>query len=151
MSYPFEDNVPVADELAAMGYNTGGVVEPYKPISPDVVEKEVDRILACKDGLEAYRDIQALALTEIQAKVLNAISDRKIEEASLRDLVGAFKTLKEKEHLNDGKPTEITGLVGYLIQIEKEEKEAEEASKEIVINPGDVTDGNAENNGADVR
>ncbi len=129
----FPDNLPVADELAALGYSTGGVMEAYTPSPVTDIAEQVDRILANKEGLEAYRDIQALALTELQAKLLNAISDRKISEASLRDLVGAFKTLKEKEHLNDGKPTEITGLVGYLVQLEKEENE----EKVIVINPVD--------------
>ena len=137
MEMPFNDNVPVADELANMGYNTGGGdLEKYAPAPAKDVDSEVTRILSVKDGIEAYREIQALALTEMQAKILNSISDRKIQEASLKDLVGAFKVLKEKEHLVDGKPTEITGLVGYLMEIEKEEKEAQE--KEIVINPEDI-------------
>jgi hypothetical protein len=39
----------------------------------------------------------------------------------LRDLVLAFKILKDKELVIDGKPTEIKGLVGYLVELEKKE------------------------------
>jgi predicted transcriptional regulator len=67
-----------------------------------------------------YRTVQNLHLTELQARVLEAITDEKIQEAPLRDLVLAFKVLKDKEteETSSGK---LKGLVGYLIQLEKEE------------------------------
>ena len=68
-----------------------------------------------------YRSVQALELTEIQCRLLDAITPEKIEDAPLRDIVMAYKVLKEKELLIDGKPTEIKGLLGYLIMLEKEE------------------------------
>lgn len=68
-----------------------------------------------------YRAIQSLQLSALQFKVLNAITPEKIEEAPLRDLINAFKVLKANEHLIEGKPTEIKGLVAYLQAIEKEE------------------------------
>jgi len=68
-----------------------------------------------------YRAIQSLQLTALQFKVLNAITPDKIHEAPLRDLINAFKVLKANEHLIEGKPTEIKGLVAYLQAIEKEE------------------------------
>lgn len=71
--------------------------------------------------LTEYRTLQTMQLTELQFKVLASITDDKIAEAPLRDLVYAFKTLKDKELIGEGKPTEIKGLVAYLIEMEKQE------------------------------
>lgn len=68
-----------------------------------------------------YRELQALQLTELQSRVLEAITPEKIQDASLSELVQAFRILKDKELVVSGKPSEITGLVGYLIQLEKQE------------------------------
>jgi hypothetical protein len=72
-----------------------------------------------------YRELQPLQLTAIQARILEHITPEKIQEAPLRDLVLAFKILKDKELTMDGKPSEIKGLVGYLIELEKAESKAE--------------------------
>lgn len=68
-----------------------------------------------------YRAIQSLQLTELQARVLEAITPGKIDEAPLRDLVMAYKILKDKELTIEGKPSEIKGLVAHLIYMEKQE------------------------------
>jgi len=69
-----------------------------------------------------YRSIQSLQLTELQARVLEAITPEKIEDASLRDLVMSYKILKDKELVVEGKPSEIRGLVAHLIHLEKQDK-----------------------------
>lgn len=69
-----------------------------------------------------YRAIQSLQLTELQARVLEAITPQKIEEAPLRDLVASYKILKDKELNIEGKPSEIKGLIAHLIYMEKQEK-----------------------------
>lgn len=68
-----------------------------------------------------YRAIQSLQLTELQARVLEAITPEKIEEAPLRDLITSYKILKDKELVVEGKPSEIRGLVAHLIYLEKQE------------------------------
>ena len=68
-----------------------------------------------------YRSIQSLQLTELQARVLEAITPEKINEAPLRDLVASYKILKDKELNIEGKPSEIKGLVAHLIYLEKQE------------------------------
>ena len=68
-----------------------------------------------------YRNIQALQLTEMQARILEAITPDKIEEAPLKDLVLCYKVLKDKELVTEGKPSEIKGLVSYLVHMEKEQ------------------------------
>ena len=78
--------------------------------------------LQTKQGLLLqYRNIQALQLTEMQARILEAITPDKIEEAPLKDLVLCYKVLKDKELVSDCKPSEIKGLVSYLVQMEKEQ------------------------------
>ena len=69
-----------------------------------------------------YREVQSLQLTELQARVLEAITPDKIEDASLRDLVMSYKILKDKEQVIEGKPSEIRGLVAHLIHLEKQEE-----------------------------
>ena len=68
-----------------------------------------------------YREVQGLQLTELQARVLEAITPEKIDEASLKDLVSSYKILKDRELVIDGKPSEIKGLVSYLVHMEKQE------------------------------
>ena len=68
-----------------------------------------------------YRALQNIQLTEIQARILEAITPEKIEEASLRDLVTSYKILKDKELVDTGKATDVKGIMHYLIQMEKEE------------------------------
>ena len=132
------DNLPVADELASFGFDLSGgasILEEYKPLKDGALAKQVASAVSKEKDILDYRNKQGLILTEVQAKLLGAISDRKIQEASLRDLVNSYKVLKDKELLMDGKPTEIKGFVGYLMALEQEDKE----EKLIVINPGDIT------------
>lgn len=92
-----------------------------------------------------YRALQNLQLTELQARCLEAITPEKIEEAPLRDLVFAYKVLKDKELIDTGKPTELRGIMHYLIQLEKEEAavnkpvDFEDADFEEVSSKEDLT------------
>lgn len=69
-----------------------------------------------------YRTFQSLQLTQIQARILDQITPEKIASATLSELVNAFKILKDKEQVIEGKPSEISGLVHYLIHMEKLDK-----------------------------
>lgn len=86
-----------------------------------------------------YRTLQTLELTELQSKILSKITDEKIDAAPLRDLVLAYKILKEKEFMVEGKPTEVRGLVHYLLEIEREE-EAEKKALLALANKQSGTD-----------
>jgi len=90
-------------------------------ISIPTLSKRMADIREKQGILLKYRDLQSLHLTELQARVLEAITPEKINEASLRDLVLSYKILKDKELKIDGKPSEIKGLVAYLVEIEKRE------------------------------
>lgn len=90
-------------------------------ISIGTLQRRIGDIQKKHGILMQYRAIQSLQLTELQARCLEAITPEKIEGANLRDLIIAFKILKDKELTIEGKPSEIKGLVAYLIELEKEE------------------------------
>lgn len=90
-------------------------------ICPQTLSKRMTDIQGKQNLLLQYRSLQSLQLTELQARILEAITPEKIEESSMKDLVLAFKILKDKEQVIEGKPSEIKGLVSYLIKMEEEE------------------------------
>lgn len=89
-----------------------------------------------------YRELQPLQLTELQARILENITPEKIEGASLDELVKAYKILKDKELVTTGNPTELKGLVHYLIKLEKEEAACEDKSEEEFIDVGTIPEVN---------
>lgn len=90
-------------------------------VSVPTLSRKIADIQSKQGLILKYRALQSLQLTELQARVLEAITPEKIDEAPLRDLVGAYRILKDKELVTDGKPTEIKGLVAYLVEMEKQE------------------------------
>jgi transcriptional regulator with XRE-family HTH domain len=90
-------------------------------ITIPTLEKIISNIQASHDVIMRYRALQPLQLTALQARVLAAITPEKIEGAELRDLVLCYKILKDKELVMDGKPTDVKGLVSYLVHIERQE------------------------------
>lgn len=90
-------------------------------VSIPTLSKRMAKIRDRQGILIQYRTLQSLQLTELQWKILENITDDKIQEAPLDVLVRAYKILKDKELVVEGKPTDIKGLVGYLVQLEKEE------------------------------
>ena len=102
-------------------------------ISTPTLRARIKELQEKQGVLLQYREIQSLQLTALQARVLDAITPDKINEASLRDLVMSYKILKDKELNIEGKPTEIKGLVAHLIHMEKQEKalETPEGATEI--------------------
>jgi DNA-binding Lrp family transcriptional regulator len=118
------------DKLVELGYRNikQSVMAEELGISIPTLARRLAEIRDKQGILMRYRELQSLQLTSIQAKILEHITPEKIAEAPLRDLVLAFKILKDKEQVIEGKPSEIKGLVGYLIELEKKEvaKEAEQ-------------------------
>ena len=100
-------------------------------ISATTLRARIADIQQKQGVLLQYRAIQALQLTELQARVLEAITPEKIEEAPLRDLVASYKILKDKELNIEGKPSEIKGLVAHLIYLEKQESALADKSAAI--------------------
>jgi DNA-binding Lrp family transcriptional regulator len=87
-----------------------------------------------------YRALQNLHLTELQANILEHITADKIEEAPLRDLVFAYKVLKDKELVEIGKPTDIKGMMHYLVELERQEMAVDEPVKDITKDADSIID-----------
>jgi hypothetical protein len=125
----------VVYDLHEQGYNRKEMGE-YLNISQSTLRNKIAEIQQNQQILLQYRTLQSLQLTSLQAKILEQVTDEKIAEAPLRDLVFAYKILKDKELIVDGKPSEIKGLVGYLVQLEKEDAACKEPL-ELDITPED--------------
>lgn len=98
-------------------------------ISVQTLQRRIADIQTKQALLLQYRGLQSLQLTELQARILEAITPEKIQAASLKDLTGAYKILKDSERVIEGKPTEIKGLLGYLVELEKQEFEEKSGIK----------------------
>lgn len=96
-------------------------------VSAPTISKRIADLQRDQGLLLQYRSIQALHLTSLQSQILEAISPDKIAEAPLKDLVLCYKVLKDKELITEGKPSEIKGLVSYLVHMEREQLACEEA------------------------
>lgn len=95
-------------------------------VSVPTLSKRIAEIQKEQGLILQYRALQNLQLTKLQAEILERITPDKIEGAPLRDLVFAYKVLKDKELVVTGKPTEIKGMMHYLIELEKQEMAANE-------------------------
>jgi DNA-binding Lrp family transcriptional regulator len=96
-------------------------------ISTATLSRRIAELKYEKGVLTRYRELQGLQLTELQFRVLDAITPEKAEEASLLELVRAFVILDKSEAAIKGKESfKIKGLPDYLIELERLEKEASE-------------------------
>lgn len=109
-------------------------------ITPPTLSKRIAELQKEQGVLLQYRPLQSLQLTKLQAAVLERITPEKIADAPLRDLILAYKILKDKELVIEGKPSDIKGLVGYLIELEKLEADGkmpaieEQDQEDFVVN-----------------
>jgi len=119
-------NTEVLHDLLSKGVPKRQVAQEMG-VSVTTLNKTIAELQLSQGLLLKYKELQNLQLTSIQAKILEAITPDKIECASLVELVSAFKVLKDKELVMTGNATSITGIVGYLVQLEKEEFNKETA------------------------
>ena len=97
-------------------------------ITVSALNKTIKELQTSQGLLLQYRELQHLQLTNLQARVLGAITPEKIDAASITELAQVYRVLKDKELVSQGKANNITGLVGYLEQLEKEEVNKQIAS-----------------------
>ena len=90
-------------------------------ITVSELNRTIKELQTSQGLLLQYRELQHLQLTNLQARVLGAITPEKIDAASITELAQVYRVLKDKELVSQGKANNITGLVGYLEQLEKED------------------------------
>lgn len=124
-------------DLVERGY-TNKEMAAYVGTSPRTISKRIVDLQKKQATILEYRKLQNLHLTELQHEILENITADKIAAAGLGELTKAYDILKKAELVDQGKPTEIKGLVGYLLKLEEEESAAKAVSPE---ESDDVTDG----------
>jgi len=88
-------------------------------VSQKTLSRRMADLQLNKGILLRYRSLQTLQLTALQAKMLENVTDEKIEKASLLDLVRTFAILKKSELGLKGEKVKISGLLGMLVKLEE--------------------------------
>lgn len=109
-------------------------------VSIPTLQKRLNDLQEKQGLLLKARDLRNLRLTELQMMVLDAMTPEKIATADLKELAVVFKVLADRENVDIGKPTEIQGLVSYLVHIEKEKVATKEISG-VTINTSVIGSG----------
>ena len=109
-------------------------------VSIPTLQKRLNDLQEKQGLLLKARDLRNLRLTELQMMVLDAMTPEKIAAADLKELAVVFKVLADRENVDIGKPTEIQGLVSYLVHIEKEKVATKEISG-VTINTSVIGSG----------
>lgn len=117
-------------------------------VPASTVSQVVANLKKEESSLLAYSKVQHLDLLGVQQRLLAGVTDEKIAEAPLQAIAAAFSAFKKGEQLATGRPTEITGLMGYLMHLEKEDRETVESNfdtaEDVIDVPvGDVASGTA--------
>ena len=134
-----EVDLDVAFDLIERGVSKGDIAKELG-VSVATLSGKLAHLRERHGILTEYRTLQSMQLTELQYRILEKITEDKIAEAPLRDLVYAFKTLKDKELISEGKPSEIKGLVAYLIEMEKQEGLKLKGTETEVSEAEDITE-----------
>jgi DNA-binding Lrp family transcriptional regulator len=99
------------------------VISTYLGVSIPTLSRRIAELEHNSGLLTKYRELQGLQLSALQFRVLDAITPEKIEDASLSELVKCFGILKKAELSMTGSGrTRVTGLVQYLIEMERREE-----------------------------
>jgi len=104
-------------------------------ITLPTLNARIEELKKEEGSLLAYSKVQHLDLISVQQKLIAGITEDKIQEAPIGQIAQAFGVFKKAEQLIDGRPTEIHGLMGYLMHLE--EKERENAVEGEVIDASD--------------
>ena len=107
-------------DLVEKGY-TRGEMSAVLGVGVWSIEKRIIDLQKSQATILEYRKLQNIHLTQLQHQILENISEEKIACAGLMELTKSFEILKKTELVDQGKPSEIKGLVGYLIKLEEEE------------------------------
>lgn len=107
-------------DMVSRGYSHKEMAETFD-VHPLTIGNRIAKLQKEQGLLTHYRSVQSLHLTQMKIKILESITPDKIAQAPLSDLVRAYKIFNDAERVIEGKPTELKGLMAYLIQVEKEE------------------------------
>jgi DNA-binding Lrp family transcriptional regulator len=107
-------------------------------VSVPTINARIEKLKKAESALLAYDKNHYLDLIAVKQRLMAGITDEKIEDAPLQHIAGAYGVFSKMEQLIQGRPTEIHGLMGYLMHLEKE-REAEILNAMNVVEAEEVT------------
>lgn len=122
-------------DLLAEGIPKREVAEALN-VSPMTIDNRIRNLRKNESALLAYDKSHYLDLIRVKERLIAGMTDDKIAEAPLGQIAMAYGTVGKMEQLIQGRPTEIHGLMGYLMKIEQEDikaKEIEPAEDAVII------------------
>jgi len=121
-------------DLLADGMNKKEVAD-IIGCSPPTISAKIAELREDEASLLAYDKNKYLDLIGVQQRILANVTDEKLAEAPVQHLASAYSNFGKMLQLDQGKPTEIHGLMGYLMKLEQEDiakKEAENAETDVI-------------------
>lgn len=128
-------------DLLAEGIPKREVAEALN-VSPMTIDNRIRNLRKNESALLAYDKSHYLDLIRVKERLIAGMTDDKIAEAPLGQIAMAYGTVGKMEQLIQGRPTEIHGLMGYLMKIEQEDikaKEIEPAEDAVIIDEYEQT------------
>lgn len=90
-------------------------------VSPPTISNKIEELRREESALLAYDKVHYLDLIGVKQRLVAGVTDDKILEAPLGQIAQAYGVFAKSEQLIQGRPTEIHGLMGYLLHLEKED------------------------------
>jgi hypothetical protein len=108
-------------------------------VAPASLDLAISKLKAQESSLLAYDKVHHLDLIGVKKKLVDGVTEEKIAEAPLASIASAYGVFAKMEQLVQGRPTEIHGLMGYLMHLEKEDIVAAESIIDVApIGEGDA-------------
>lgn len=135
MGRPEKDlDINLAIDLLADGLSKKDVATLIGCTVP-TLDSRIEDLKKEESALLAYDKCHYLDLIKVKERLVRGVTEDKVAEAPLSSIASAYNVFGKMEQLLQGKPTEIHGLMGYLMKLEKEDVQ----SKGIIdITPGGI-------------
>jgi DNA-binding Lrp family transcriptional regulator len=114
-------------------------------VSAPTISNKIEELRKEESTLLAYEKNIHLDLIGVQQRCLSGVTIEKVADAPLGQIASMFSAANKAMQLAQGRPTEIHGLMGYLLHLEKEDIEA----KQKTIADGNVVDITSEGDNGD--
>lgn len=102
------------------------------------VHRRIEEIKKNERPLMAYDKVRHLDLISVQQRLIQGVTDEKIADAPLGQIAQAYGVFDKAKQLATGGPTEIQGLMGYLMVMEEEERKSTEEPIDVTPEPKDI-------------
>ena len=117
---PKDIDIDLMLSMLTDGMSTADVADTLGVTVP-TINARVEQLKKAESALLAYDKSHYLDLIAVKQKLVAGVTEAKITEAPLGQIAQAYGVFSKMEQLIQGRPTEIHGLMGYLLHLEKED------------------------------